>query len=105
MALGARLRARRTFVPFCLGKKEPKNQSDTLVPANPLFRPCFGAAAHDHVMLGIIGTGLGRRALPRPENGLRDLPALRYVAGLRLPDLGCGEGMIVAWLWKRACPE
>ena len=53
-------------------------------------------------MLAIIGTGLGRRALPRPENGLRDLPALRYVAGLRLPDLGCGEGMIVTRLRKSA---
>ena len=51
-------------------------------------------------MLAVVGTGLGRRALPRPENGLRDLPALRYVAGLRLPDLGCGEGMTDAWLRK-----
>ena len=51
-------------------------------------------------MLAVIGAGHVRRALPRPENGLRDLPALRYVAGLRLPVLGCEEGMIVAWLWK-----
>ena len=51
-------------------------------------------------MLAIIGTGLGRRALSRPENGLRDLPALRYVAGLRLPDLGCGEEMIATWRRK-----
>jgi len=62
--------------------------------------PIFGAAAHDHVMLAVIETGHGRRALPRPETGLRDLPALRYVAGLRLPGLGCGEGMIVTRLRK-----
>ena len=65
-------------------------------------RHIFGAAAHDLVMLAVIGAGHVRRALPRPENGLRDLPALRYVAGLRLPVLGCGEGMIAAWLRKSA---
>jgi len=59
-------------------------------------RHIFGAAAHDLVLLAVIETGHGRRALPRPENGLRDLPALRYVAGLRLPWLGCGEGYV--WL-------
>jgi len=101
LALCARLRARGSFVPFCLGKKEPKNQSDTLVSANPLNRHIFGAAAHDHVVLAVIGTGHGRRALSRPENGLRDLPALRYVASLRLPDLGCGEGMIAAFDGKK----
>ena len=92
MALGARLRARESFVPFCLGKKEPKNQSDTLVPANPLIRHIFGAAAHDLVMLAIIATGLGRRAILRPENGLRDLPALRYVAGYVRSILAAGKG-------------
>ena len=65
-------------------------------------RHIFGAAAHDLVVLAVIVAGHVRRALLRPENGLRDLPALRYVAGLRWPWLGCGEGMIVTRLRKSA---
>ena len=78
---------------FSLGKKKQKPERHARSGKSP-HSPIFGAAAHDHVMLAVIGAGHVRRALPRPENGLRDLPALRYVAGLRLPGLGCGEGYV-----------
>ena len=86
---------------FSLGKKKQKPERHARLGKSP-HSPISGAAAHDLVMLAIIATGLGRRALSRPEPGLRDLPALRYVAGLRLPDLGCGEGIIGTRLRKSA---
>ena len=60
---------------FFFREKEAKTRATTRYGKSPLS-PIPGTAAHDHVVLAVIGRGLGRRALPRSGNRLRDLPAL-----------------------------